>query len=266
MKKILFTSDLDRTLIFSERTKLADRAYMCIEQLDGKDLSYMSRVTYDRLMDLAQQIEFVPVTTRSQAQYERITAFQQHQINPTYAVTSNGGVILRNGVVDEEWKQQIEQKMQQLPLSFEQVPTHFATLFEAAFTLRTHAVENRFYVVIVQPEKVSPEHVRAMKVQLEAQGWTCYLQGKKWYVLPRFLTKGAAVQHIKSLHSYEWHAAAGDSQMDLSMLEIAHKSFIPQHAELANPNVVTHRLPIMVEKSSDFSEACLQYIATYSTK
>ena len=265
MKEILFTSDLDRTLIFSERTKLADRAYVCIEQLDGKDLSYMSVATYERLIALSKRIEFVPVTTRSQVQYERITAFQE-AIQPTYAVTSNGGVILHNGVVDEQWKRHIESEMQKLSLSFLQVPTYFASIFEADFVLRTHAVESRFYVVIVQPEDVSSQMVQNMRNHLEEQGWTCYLQGKKLYVLPRFLTKGAAVQHIKSLAPYEWHAAAGDSQMDLSMLEIAQKSFIPQHAELADANIVTHELPIMVERSSDFSEACLQYIATYSTK
>ena len=47
---VLFTSDLDRTLIFSKRRMLENTCYISIEQLDDQTISYMSKTTYERLV------------------------------------------------------------------------------------------------------------------------------------------------------------------------------------------------------------------------
>ena len=73
---VLFTSDLDRTLIFSKRRMLANTCYKSIEQLDDQTISYMSKTTYERLVQLHAVLDFVPVTTRSLQQYTRLTLFQ----------------------------------------------------------------------------------------------------------------------------------------------------------------------------------------------
>lgn len=253
--KVLLTSDLDRTLIFSNRTKREGIEYVCIEQLDGKNMSYMSTATFNALTKIAGKAEFIPVTTRSLKQYERITVFQQ-AIRPQYAVTSNGGVILKNGVVDEAWQQYIQQEMAKLPLLFEDVQEKFNAFISQDFVLRLHEVEALFFVLIVNREELSAIDFENFKAQLKQASWTCHLQGKKLYVLPSFLTKGAAVAHIKGMSTYDWHAAAGDSELDISMLEVADRYFIPQHAEIAgNAN-----LTIMKESSSDFSDAYLEKV------
>lgn len=253
--KVLLTSDLDRTLIFSDRTKKENIDYTCIEQLDGKNMSYMSQTTLGYLRELSKIAEFIPVTTRSLKQYERITVFQENII-PSFAITSNGGVILRDGKVDEEWQQHIQWKMSQLPVVYDAVQSKFEAFFKASYVLRVHEVEALFYVLIIEREQLEPSEFDLFKQQLEASDWTCHLQGKKLYVLPCFLTKGAAVDYIKGLSTYDWHAAAGDSQLDVSMLELANEYYIPQHAELA----VTSNLVIREESSSDFSDAFLKQV------
>lgn len=256
--KVLFTSDLDRTLIFSKRSTLPDIQYNCIETLDDRNISYISTATYAKLTQLHDLLDFVPVTTRSLNQYKRLTIFH-HNVLPKLAIVANGGVILQNGKIDEVWQQHITKKMATLPLLYEQLPDQFAAMFTAPFVLRIHEIDSIFFNLIIDNNQLSLNELRQFQIELERYEWTCYLQGRKLYVLPRFLTKGAAVQYIKSQHEYDWHVAAGDSLMDLSMLELADTCYIPQHGELVQ-NIEEHGLPIMNETSSNFSDACLQEI------
>lgn len=256
--KILFTSDLDRTLIFSERLKLPNTSYQSVEKNDDNNISYISTTTYASLVKLHTLLDFVPVTTRSLQQYTRLNLFQEN-IKPKIAIVANGGVILRNGNIDEVWQQHITKKMSELPLLYNQLQAHFAAIFTAPFVLRIHEVDSVFFTLIVNAEQLPLKELHMFQLELERYEWTCYLQGRKLYVLPCFLTKGAAVQYIKSQHKYDWHVAAGDSRMDLSMLELADTCYIPQHGELVQC-IEEHGLPIMEETSSNFSDAFLQSI------
>ena len=255
---ILFTSDLDRTLIFSERTKLANSDYQCIERYDGRNVSYISTTTMERLKKLNSMIDFVPVTTRSFQQYKRITLFQRN-LQPKIAIAANGGVIIKNGEIDEVWQQYVSKQMNELPLLFSQIQTHFSTTFNAPYVLRIYEVEQLFFVLIIDHEKLPNTELQQLQLELEQYNWTCCLLGRKIYILPRFLTKGAAVQYIKSQYDYDLHLAAGDSALDLSMLEIADQCFIPHHGDLEK-NKDEHGFPVMKETSSNFSDACLKQI------
>lgn len=99
---MIYASDLDRTLIYSlsaigvpEDTP----GLVPAEVVDGRTVSYISQQALATLKELAAKIVFMPVTTRTIAQYRRINLFQETVI-PDYAITSNGGNILVNGVVD----------------------------------------------------------------------------------------------------------------------------------------------------------------------
>lgn len=257
---VLFTSDLDRTLIFSTRTKLQHVAYEPIEQLGGRTISYMSKATYAQLTELHKMLDFVPVTTRSLKQYERLTLFQG-ALQPKLAIVANGGIILRNGIVDEVWQARVMRQMATLPLLHEQLPAHFKDDFSAPFVVAVHEMDQLFYVLKVDGEKLERQALAMFQCQLERYGWTCNLQGKKLYVTPQFLTKGLAVNSIKQQFMYNWHVAAGDAALDLPMLVLADTCFIPQHGELAN-DAFLHGLPITPHESSNFSEHILCQILT----
>ena len=63
----VLTTDLDRTFIFSERTiGIPLEETRCIEQLDGKPISYISNKTAQLMEEVtARNIDIIPVTTRS---------------------------------------------------------------------------------------------------------------------------------------------------------------------------------------------------------
>ena len=53
---------------------------------------------------------FIPVTTRTIEQFQRISLFQD-EIIPEYAITSNGGNILHNGKQDGTWNRIVKERL-----------------------------------------------------------------------------------------------------------------------------------------------------------
>lgn len=74
---MIYASDLDRTLIFSHRF-LDEHKYnkkiVLVEDKDGKEISYMSELAYNKLQEINnnKDITFIPTTTRSLEEYNRI--------------------------------------------------------------------------------------------------------------------------------------------------------------------------------------------------
>ncbi|MGN7478738.1 HAD family hydrolase [Solibacillus silvestris] len=255
----LFTSDLDRTLIFSKRTiQSAMENCLCIEQLEEREISYINASIEQLLQQIHHHMHFVPVTTRSVAQYERITLFQQAVV-PEAAIVANGGIIFRNGQIDPVWQQHIEQQLTMLPLSLEQIGGIFSKQLSANYFLRHHIIDDLYYCFIVDPETADLNEIRHLNEALQQYEWHGYLQGRKFYILPKFLTKGAAVQYIKSLRHYDRHFAAGDSLMDMSMLQLADHYFVPLHGELTQ-YAEQLGLSIVQKSGADFAEHCLRQI------
>lgn len=256
----LFTSDLDRTLIFSERTIAKPEVErICIEQLDGQNISYVTRSIHGRLTKINEAMQFVPVTTRSRAQFERIQLFQQ-DIVPDIAVVANGGIILRDGEVDLVWAAHIEQLMQHLRLPLGEVQKHFYEELGAPYFLRHQRVDGLFFVYIVDLEQLDEQALIVLRERLAEQGWDSYLHGRKFYIVPNRMTKGAAVQYLKEQGAYTIHYAAGDSLMDVSMMYLADRSFAPLHGEIVLHPESYRQIEIIEQEGAAFAEQCLQMI------
>ena len=91
--------DLDNTLIYSYKHDIGDRK-MNVEVYQGREISYVTEKTHERLKKIMSRCLVVPTTTRTKEQYERIDlkvgAFR-------YALVCNGGILLRDGVSDSAW-------------------------------------------------------------------------------------------------------------------------------------------------------------------
>lgn len=256
----LFTSDLDRTLIFSERTVAkSEDERLCIETVNDRKISYVTQTILNQLTEINDTMQFVPVTTRSKEQFERILLFQQNII-PNIAIVANGGIILRNGIVDEVWQQHIAQLMADLPLAFNDVQQHFQQQLAAPYFLRHEPVEKLFFVHFVDLTIINMEEIKVLKQQLEDLGWMSYLHGRKFYILPFEMTKGAAVAYIKGQEDYDVHFAAGDSMMDVSMMYLADRSFAPLHGEIVDYPESYKHIEIIADKGAAFAEHFLTQI------
>lgn len=97
---ITLFSDLDNTLIFSHRKEYNEEKIL-VEYIDGKEQSYISAKLAQFLKECSN-ISLIPITTRSCEQYKRIFVLPD-MLHEQHALTCNGGVLLIDGVVDEEW-------------------------------------------------------------------------------------------------------------------------------------------------------------------
>lgn len=106
--RTLVATDLDRTMIYS-RTAAGNQFEatepVCVEIYQDALLSYMTATAHTLLADLAVRAIVVPTTTRTPAQYQRITLPGGPY---RYAVASNGGSILVEGRPDADWRQRID--------------------------------------------------------------------------------------------------------------------------------------------------------------
>lgn len=96
----IFATDLDRTLIYSNRAFDNNNHFICVEHINAKEITYMTQESIRLLHKLKEKVMIIPVTTRSIEQFKRVTIVSDSK----YAITSNGGTILKNGKILKEWK------------------------------------------------------------------------------------------------------------------------------------------------------------------
>ena len=89
----VFFADLDNTLIYSYKREI-NVPVTWVEQYQGRDISFMTEMSWSLLQQVRRQALFVPATTRTVEQYQRITFGTPP---PEYALVCNGGVLLVHG-------------------------------------------------------------------------------------------------------------------------------------------------------------------------
>ncbi|WP_342511893.1 HAD family hydrolase [Sporosarcina sp. FSL K6-1522] len=231
---ILFTSDLDRTLIYSKRMMEnypVDGDIIPIEYKGDDIISYMSLDSIEMLRQFNEKQLFVPVTTRAVYQYERIEVFQ-NDIQPKYAITSNGGTILVDGKVDEEWGKLIQQRIAATAIPNEDLLRVFADIRHEEWVAKEFYVDALFYMFHVHLDRIPHAELRAFESRIGELGWRLFLHGRKLYILPTELNKAHAVDHLQKYLTYDMHVAAGDSLMDYDMLLQADIGYSPAHGEI----------------------------------
>ena len=252
----VLTTDLDRTFIFSKQTvNCSEHELICIEKLNGQDLSYISKNVQMLMARLDDTRLIIPVTTRSLSQYERIEVFQSAYI-PKFAIAANGGIVLNNGKRDTQWDEIITSNLQE-SMSFEQMAKHFTQDWQHPMFRSIASADQLFYVLMLIEEKIDKHWLEVLSHRIQKVGWKSYINGRKFYVLPKKLTKQSAVQYVLQQLEYSVHFAAGDSIMDLGMLQLAEKAFTPKHGELYKNYTLDEHIYIPTGMGVSFTENIL---------
>ena len=232
---MLFASDLDQTLIYSYRTIMSKEIIAQIrpvEWLTDRFISYMTQSAISKLREISQEVLFVPVTTRTKLQYQRINLLGYNIVHQ-YAVTSNGGTIFYKGREDEDWSQLVLEgsyncvASQDLIRKFEEI-AHPSWVIENSGKW----ADNLFYYCLIEREKIPVSQLAAFKIWASENNWELSVQGRKLYLVPRNINKKAAIQYIQDQENINRVVAAGDSMLDLEMLRAADLAIAPAHGEL----------------------------------
>jgi hydroxymethylpyrimidine pyrophosphatase-like HAD family hydrolase len=238
---MIYASDLDRTLIYSLGALCVPEdtpGLVPAEIIEGKTTAYISRKALELLQELTANVIFMPVTTRTIAEYKRINLFQETLI-PDYAVTSNGGNILVGGVVDQEWRSHIGRLVEQNSAAAAEVREIVRSVVRTDWIISERYCDELFFTYMVYRDLLPLDEINHMSERLHGLGWRVSLQGRKLYIVPEAVNKSDAIIHVRRTVRSEPMVASGDSLLDKSLLESADYAIAPCHGEIFAEQQVT---------------------------
>jgi hydroxymethylpyrimidine pyrophosphatase-like HAD family hydrolase len=238
---MIFATDLDRTVIYSKRAleELGypdDRMLKPVERRGDKWVSYMTEASFDLLKEINQRFLFIPVTTRTTEQFNRIFIFKK-EIPITYAITSNGGHILYKGEELEEWSMILTEKMKSEAASIKELQSFLQNEGIYLDGEVKQAEELFFYFILKNIPSILT--INKIKAAVTSFGWRISLQGRKLYFIPNAINKGDALEFICQKEGVTKMAGAGDSTLDWDFLKHCQAQYVPIHGELAQQKIIT---------------------------
>ena len=212
----IFFCDLDNTLIHSHKKFSAGD--VCVEIYEGREQSFMTAAAIELLKNLSEKILFVPVTTRSAEQYNRIKL----PVIPKFALAANGAILLENGVEVDDWKKLSLEIVRPHKIELENLREKFAEKIEF-----THCrIVDEIFLFLRCSDSFETE-----KIVVELRKITdlpVLHTGKKIYIFPPKMSKGENILRLTKKLPPAKIFSAGDSLIDLPMLNLADFAYIPK--------------------------------------
>lgn len=228
---MLFATDLDRTIIYSNKFVENYQTVSCVEHLDGREISYMSHRALELLAQAKTRcdIHLVPITTRSLAQFSRIIPLQ----DCPYAVVANGGIILHKGQPLKVWQEHIERTRQIQALDYPKI-LDILTKYQKYLTRTPSLVDNLFFFTkVTKDQDIVQEFILpSLEKDLKDLEWTFTLQGLKLYIIPKEISKENALSFLKDYLKEEFLITSGDGKLDAGFLSLGDIKMIPKNSEV----------------------------------
>ncbi len=217
---ILFHSDLDNTLIYSYKHDIGPNK-KCVEIYQDREISFMTTESFEILKRIQSKILFIPTTTRTIEQYQRI----RFDIDiPQYALVCNGGILLKDGIIDLDWYQEtlniISDVREEVEKSIGLLEKDKNRYFEIRY------IEQLFVFTKTSQPTVTIEYLSSI---LDKNKVDVFNNRDKIYVIPKELNKGTGILRLKKKLSADKIIAAGDSEFDIPMLKASDIGFCPDN-------------------------------------
>jgi hypothetical protein len=236
----LIATDLDRTLVFSERfvsTRPTATPVCDVELYQGRNISLMAREVRDSLALLAKVHDLIPTTTRTRAQLRRIDL----GFPAAHEICCSGGVVLHDDLPDEDWAATLASLVAAECMPYAEAEAGFAPWAGQTWMRQLRDAEGIFLIASV--DAVPRDEVEALTETFVEGNWRVVHQGSKVYALPRVVTKSAAVSYLQGrLGGEVW--AAGDSVLDWDMLAHAARAWTSADGELVSTGRTAEHLQV----------------------
>lgn len=236
--RLLVATDLDRTMIYSRNAfgHAAAADTVCVEYLNGEPLSYMTATAATRLRELARAAAVLPTTTRTIEQFSRIRLPGRPW---RYAVTSNGGNILVDGIPDRGWRAGIDRAVRAGGATLAEIGAELRARIDEGWVSKFRVADELFCYLVVVPDAVPAGFLAEWDDWCRTRGWSASRQGRKIYTMPLAVCKSRAVAEVRdrliaagTLDPRAGTLAAGDGALDAEMLAAADRAIRPRHGEL----------------------------------
>lgn len=206
-------SDLDNTLIYSHRTTFAQKKVL-VEYFRGKEQSFMTQETYNFMC--SNRIKFIPVTTRSVEQYNRLFVFGK-EILVDHALVCNGAILLNKGLIDEKWLCETKVIANEGIKDLQKIQNEMSE----------YAVNNVEGVMLYLKTEEPKELAMTLRERYVSESVYIGFDKRKVYIIPAEISKGDAVKRYCSRFGIEQAISSGDSEFDLSMLNTTQMAIAP---------------------------------------
>ncbi|SDH49155.1 hypothetical protein [Microbacterium sp. 77mftsu3.1] len=247
--------DLDGNLIYSGR-RVANPEGLVIAQANaGVPKAWMTPTAARGLQEIRERAVFVPTTTRSLEQYQRVSLpGGADQV----AIIANGARLIIDGVEDSEWAQaRLDPSWGASPAATV-IGTFDRVLGEASWYAKS---ENYDSIISVSANPGQPFPDAALETVTDIatdHGYTVYLRGNKASVFPSHITKEAAAEEIRTRLGLTRTIAAGDFHHDTGIMTWADDAIQPAHG-VAAPGIRQTRAH-GVEAGEEIVDAFLAFL------
>lgn len=228
---MLFATDLDSTLVYPARTQPAEQPTVPAEYRDSTVLTLASTELSTALADLtAAGVELVPVTARSREMLDGLIPFSETRV----AVTAAGGRIWRNGQQVLEWDRELARILGDAASPVQARSALAAEFAGAEWIIGEQAIDGVWFFLLAPHDQLPPGAEPRARAALAPLGWTAYGHGRKLYCMPSLLRKETAARWLAEWLGSPIIGTAGDSEMDLGLLELAPVALCPAGSSLAS--------------------------------
>ncbi len=230
---MIFITDLDKTIIYS---KYKDK--VCIEYKDGEEITYMTPHAKEILYRLLSHRDFmlIPCTLRSFEQTSRIM-FVSNEHTPVL-ICDNGFSVYHKGVLDLSWDTLMNKELSIYPNVevYHKVKEYIIRNKISIKKIKSN--RDAFYTVIFNDEETAKINSTFIIASIESNLYKFDLQGRKLYIIPKFLDKVLALRYIKSQYPNEFIVTAGDSSVDEAFVREGDIQLLPKHTSLNIPTAI----------------------------
>lgn len=194
-----------------------------------------------------------------------MTGIYENGEPPRFAIISNGAVILENGEPIKEWSDDIRKQCVSNKTVIEELMPEIHRHFSEDWVLKIRQAENWFVYLIVDREKFPIDKLAYYTRKFRGIGWGMSLQGRKLYFMPESITKAGAMEYVRERIGAEYVIAAGDSLLDLDLLESADLGLLAAHGEAFRSNAaISGHIEVTVNQGIKAGEEILARVADLS--
>ena len=230
---MIFATDLDRTMIYSEKFINKDNRSFVVGFQDGKTKSFMTRKAKLLLEELKKEITVVPCTTRARDQYERIPYFQDCK----YAICANGAIVLKDGVEDAQWKAVMQEN---LLMCIKDMKRYKGELENSTFVRKQKVKVVDGYFLFFRAEDML-ECLKYLEKNVDKEKFYYSISTTKVYIFPKFVSKEEALRYVTDRIGDKDIVIAGDSDVDFQMMKLATKgAFVPVYGTATIENSINN--------------------------
>lgn len=229
---VLVATDLDRTLVYSRRSAGVDLAGLhAVEHREGVATTWTTRRAAELLTALGDAATWVPATTRTREQFQRLRLPGAHR----WAVCAHGGVLLDDGVPDAAWAGDVRRRLARVA-SLDEVAAGLdrrIAVLPVGIAGPVRRAEDLFLVARLDPARVPDGWGDELAAFAADRGWEALPGERKLHLVPAGLSKVAAVTEVRRrCGPDDGLLAAGDSRLDADLLLAADAAIRPAHGEL----------------------------------